>query len=99
MKDKPIKRVVVYDIENAKPNIKTGHSNQITKKDPDVTERRRRALKKIENASELGKIIATIQSLNLSNPLKDGPLIQESVEKISLIIEDLKSDFKKEYWE
>lgn len=93
-----MKRVVIYDVESKKPGVKTAHSNEQKKDDLSVA-RRQRALKTIENASALSKIVKTIESLDLTDPSKDGPVIQDAVNKITTIIEEMKLDFKKDYWE
>lgn len=94
-----MKRVIVYNVEPNKADIKTGHSGGKQKKDDLSIERRQRALKTIENASTLSKIVKTIESLDLTDPSKDGPVIQDAVNKITTIIEEMKLDFKKDYWE
>ena len=98
-----MKRVVVYDIEKQKLEIKSGHSDQIRdsqKKSEKVTsEKKARAFKTIHNATVLSGIVKSIEALKLTDPEKDGPVIKEAIEKISSIVEEMKLDFKKDYWE
>jgi len=37
--------------------------------------------------------------LKLNDPQKDGPIVKEAVEKISSIVEEMKLEFKKDYWD
>lgn len=97
-----MKRVVVYDVEQKKPQIKSGHSDKIkfqNKKESITSERRSRAFRTIQNASILGEIIKSIENLDLTDPSKDGPVVKDAVNKISTIIEEMKLEFKKDYWE
>lgn len=95
----PVKRIVIYDVEQRKPEVKSGNSDNQRKKDPVAAERRQRALRTIHNASTLSKIVESIESLKLTDPSKDGPVIKEAIDKISTIVEEMKLEFKKDYWE
>ena len=94
-----MKRIVVYDVEQKKPEIKSGHSEQVResqKKTEKVTsEKKARAFKTIQNATVLSGIVKSIEVLKLNDPDKDGPVIKEAIEKISSIVEEMKLDFKK----
>jgi len=98
-----MKRVVVYEVEQKKPDVATSHSADIrqsnNKKDSWTVEKRRRAMKTIENASTLSDIVRSIESLKLTDPTKDGIVIKNAIEKISTIVEEMKQEFKKDYWE
>lgn len=98
-----MKRVVVYEVEQKKPDVASGHSDNIreanNKKDSWTIEKRRRAMKTIENASTLSDIVRSIESLKLTDPTKDGVVIKNAIEKISTIVEEMKQEFKKDYWE
>jgi len=96
-----MKRVIVYDYEQKKPNVSSEHSDNLknSKKNEDVwsVEKRKRAMKTIENAGVLSDIVKSIETLKLKN--SDEPVLQDAVEKISSIVEEMKLDFKKDYWE
>ncbi len=98
-----MKRVVVYEVEQKKADFVSGHSDNIreanNKKDSWTIEKRRRAMKTIENASTLSDIVRSIESLKLTDPTKDGVVIKNAIEKISTIVEEMKQEFKKDYWE
>jgi len=98
-----MKRVVVYDVEQKKPTIASGHSDKVketkNKQDSWALEKRKRAMKVIHNAGILSDIVKSIEHLNLSDPNRDGLVIKEAVEKISTIVEEMKQEFKKDYWE
>jgi hypothetical protein len=98
-----MKRVVVYEVEQKKPDVATRRDADIrqsnNKKDSWTVEKRRRAMKTIENASTLSDIVRSIESLKLTDPTRDGIVIKEAVEKISTIVEEMKQEFKKDYWE
>jgi hypothetical protein len=98
-----MKRVVVYEVEQKKPDVASGHSDNIrevnNKKDSWTIEKRRRAMKTIENASTLSDIVRSIESLKLTDPTRDGVVIKNAIEKISTIVEEMKQEFKKDYWE
>lgn len=98
-----MKRIIVYDVER-KPSAGTNRSyNQKreveNKKDSWTIEKRRRAMKTIENASVLSDVVKSIESLKLTDPNKDGLVIKNAIEKISIIVEEMKLEFKKDYWE
>ena len=99
-----MKRVVVYEVEQKKPDVASGHSDNIrevnnknNKKDSWTIEKRRRAMKTIENASTLSDIVRSIESLKLTDPTRDGVVIKNAIEKISTIVEEMKQEFKKDY--
>ena len=98
-----MKRVVVYEVEQKQPDVASGHSDNIrevnNKKDSWTIEKRRRAMKTIENASTLSDIVRSIESLKLTDPTRDGVVIKNAIEKISTIVEEMKQEFKKDYWE
>jgi hypothetical protein len=98
-----MKRVVVYDFEQKKPNVASEHSETIknSKKTQDSwsNEKRRRAMKTIQNAGVLSEIVKSIETLKLNDPGSDGPVIKDAIEKISSIVEEMKLEFKKDYWE
>ncbi|NBO99903.1 MAG: hypothetical protein EBU90_07210 [Proteobacteria bacterium] len=98
-----MKRVIVYDVEQKKPESATKHSEKIqannTKQESWEKEKRIRAMKTIENASVLSGIVKSIETLKLNDPNEDGQVIKEAVEKISSIVEEMRKDFKKDYWD
>ena len=98
-----MKRVVIYEVAQKKPGFASGHSDNIkeanNKKDSWTVEKRRRAMKTIENASTLSDIVRSIESLKLTDPTRDGVVIKNAIEKISTIVEEMKQEFKKDYWE
>jgi hypothetical protein len=96
-----MKRVVVYNVEEKKPETSTVHSQKVNQQKQDSwdSEKRKRAIKTIENASELSKIVKSIEALKLNDPQTDGYIIKEAVETISNIVEEMKLEFKKDYWE
>ena len=98
-----MKRIIVYDVEH-KPSAGTNRSyNQKrevqNKKDSWTIEKRRRAMKTIENVSVLSDVVKSIESLKLTDPNKDGLIIKNAIDKISIIVEEMKLEFKKDYWE
>ena len=98
-----MKRVVIYEVEQKQHDVASGHSDNIreanSKKDSWTVEKRRRAMKTIENASTLSDIVRSIESLKLTDPTRDGVVIKNAIEKISTIVEEMKQEFKKDYWE
>ena len=98
-----MKRVVIYEVEQKQPDVASGYSDNIreanSKKDSWTVEKRRRAMKTIENASTLSDIVRSIESLKLTDPTRDGVVIKNAIEKISTIVEEMKQEFKKDYWE
>jgi len=97
-----MKRVVIYDFEQKKPKTSVEHSEDVknSKKnqDPWSIEKRKRAMKTIENAGVLSDIAKSIKALKLDDPGTDAPVIKEAIEKISSIVEEMKLEFKKDYW-
>lgn len=98
-----MKRKIVYDFEQKMHETKHVHSHSlkenkkiITKKE---TDRKSRAFRSIHNAGILSEIAKSIGSLKLNDPGSDEPVIKDAIEKISIIIEEMKLDFKKDYWE
>jgi len=98
-----MKRIVVYDVEQKKPESVTKHSEKIQtsnkKQETWENEKRRRAMKTIENASVLSGIVKSIETLKLNDPNEDGQVVKEAVEKISTIVEEMRKEFKKDYWD
>lgn len=98
-----MKRVIIYDVEQKPPTVVSQSHNQIreaqNKKDSWTAEKKRRALKTIENASVLSDVVKSIELLKLIDPNKDGFLIKNAIEKILTIVEEMKLEFKKDYWE
>jgi len=98
-----MKRVVVYDFEQKKPNASSEHSDSLksskNEKDSWTVEKRKRAMKTIHNAGVLSDIVKSIETLKLNDPRADGPVIKEAIEKISSIVQEMKLEFKKDYWE
>jgi hypothetical protein len=89
-----MKRVIVYDVETKKLDSKSE-----IKSDKSLNEKKQRAIRTIHNASTLSKIVKSIERLKLTDPSNDGPVIKEAIEKISSIVEEMKSEFKKDYWD
>lgn len=98
-----MKRTIVYDVEQKKPRITPMHSQKIrelqNKSNSKEKERKSRALRTIHNAGVLGEIVKSIGDLKLNDPNAEAPVIKEAIEKISKIVEEMKLDFKKDYWE
>jgi len=96
-----MKRVVVYDVEAKQVNKQSYQMiDQRNKKtDKTLLEKKQRALRTINNASILSKIVESIETLKLTDPQSDGPIVKEAVDKISSIVEEMKLDFKKDYWD
>ena len=98
-----MKRVVIYDVEQKRPPIINSQLNQIkeaqNKKGSWTVEKRARAVKTIEYASVLSNIAKSIESLKLIDPNVDGLVVKNVIEKISTIVEEMKLEFKKDYWE
>lgn len=96
-----MKRVLVYDVETKRVNTRTQRSTDFLDKTSDktTTEKKQRAIRTINNASALSKIVESIETLKLNDPQKDGPIVKEAVEKISTIVEEMKLEFKKDYWD
>lgn len=96
-----MKRVLVYDVETKKVNTRTQRSTDFLDKvsDKNSIEKKQRAIRTINNASTLSKIVESIETLKLNDPQKDGPIVKEAVEKISSIVEEMKLEFKKDYWD
>jgi len=98
-----MKRIVVYDVEQKKPESETRHSEKLQtsnkKQETWENEKRRRAMKTIENASVLSGIVKSIETLKLNDPNEDGQIVKEAVEKISTIVEEMRKEFKKDYWD
>lgn len=96
-----MKRVLVYDVETKKVNTRAQRSTDFLDKasDKNSVEKKQRAIRTINNASALSKIVESIETLKLNDPQKDGPIVKEAVEKISSIVEEMKLEFKKDYWD
>jgi len=96
-----MKRVLVYDVEMKKIGNQTRRSTEFLDKSSDKpsAEKKQRAIRTINNASALSKIVESIETLKLNDPQKDGPIVKEAVEKISSIVEEMKLEFKKDYWD
>ena len=52
----------------------------------------------IHNASVLNEVVENISSLK-SIKENESPVVKDAVEKLNLIIDELKLNFKKDYWE
>jgi len=98
-----MKRTIVYDIEQKRPAIVPMHSQKIkelqTQSFQKEKERKSRALRTIYNAGVLGDIVKSIEDLKLNDPKTQEPVLKEAIEKISKIVEEMKLEFKKDYWE
>lgn len=95
-----MKRVVVYDIkenriENSSAQTK---KNVIQNEKTWEVEKRKRAMKTIQNVSDLTKIVESIETLKIKDPNTDGIIVKQVVEKISNIVEEMRLEFKKDYW-
>jgi len=100
-----MKRVIVYDVDTTK---NCGTASNFYKKEKDnsqnkeawIIEKRQRALKTINNVSILNEVIKNIKSLKISTEQQNnGKILKEVVETIALIVEEMKLEFKKDYWE
>jgi len=100
-----MKRVIVYDVDTTK---NCGTASHFYKKEKDnlqnkeawIIEKRQRALKTINNVSILNEVIKNIKSLKISTEQQNnGKILKEVVETITLIVEEMKLEFKKDYWE
>lgn len=96
-----MKRVFVYDVDMKNMNRHSRRTTEFVDKttDKSAAEKKQRAIRTINNASVLSKIVESIETLKLNDPQKDGPIVKEAVEKISSIVEEMKLDFKKDYWD
>lgn len=98
-----MKRVIVYDVEQTKSEISSAHSDRIQdsqkKQETWSQEKRKRAMKTIHNAGVLNDIVKSIKEIKLNDPNSDGPVIKEAIDKIASIVEEMKLEFKKDYWD
>jgi len=100
-----MKRVIVYDVDTTKNR---GTASRFYKKEKDnsqnkeawIIEKRQRALKTINNVSILNDVIKNIKSLKISTEQQNNDkVLKEAVETIASIVEEMKLEFKKDYWE
>lgn len=98
-----MKRAYVYDVEVKKPKIITGHSHQkkesSLKPDSSLQEKKSRALETLKNAGILSDVVKTFEKMKLNDHKDDEEKIKDAINKISTVIDELKSQFKKDYWE
>lgn len=98
-----MKRVIVYDVEQTKSEISSAHSDRIQdsqkKQETWSQEKRKRAMKTIENAATLSNVVKSIKEIKLNDPNSDGPVVKEAIDKIASIVEEMKLEFKKDYWD
>ena len=95
-----MKRVLIYDVETKKATNHIQQPNRFDKnQEKSSLEKKERAIRTIHNVSILSKIVESIETLKLTDPQKDGPVVKDAVEKISSIVEEMEVDFKKDYWD
>lgn len=98
-----MKRAYVYDVQVKKPEIVTGHSHQkkqsSIKHDLSTQEKKSRAIETLKNAGILSEVVKTFEKMKLNDRKDDEEKIKDAINKISTVIDELKSQFKKDYWE
>lgn len=98
-----MKRTYVYDVEQRGPDIVTGHSRKINpiiqKNETWIKEKKTRAVKTIKNAGILSDVVKSFEEIKLNESNVDDERFKDAIKKISSVIEDMRMEFKNDYWE
>lgn len=100
-------RVIVYEVENKEvknddPNTKkiatyVYQPPQHTDEEKSwVVEKKARAFRNINSISVLNEVVDSMSTLSLEKNTET--VVKEAVKKISSVVEEMKLEFKKDYW-
>jgi len=97
---RPGGKIIIYEVEQIKKEVQVPKKSSFSsdKKEAWMIEKKNRAFKMIHNASVLNEVVENISSLK-SIKENESPVVKDAVEKLNLIIDELKLNFKKDYWE